>query len=504
MILSSKDFGRRWLFVVAAVGCFASGCSDDAGTTSQDTTGSDTVADASATDTIADASATDTGTDASATDAGTDASATDTGAATDTSTDTGAATDTGTATDTGGGDVVSSGTIAFTLRFTDFVSSSPLEGLTVSVLDETATTDADGEVTLSVPPNADLKITMTGPGVRDYFIYHHTGASDVTLNYAVATDTTVAALEAVLQMSVDDSKGLLSVAPRERGTFGAIPGMTITADAASDLALVFDASSGTGLSPGNTTLDGSSSTAIFVNIAAGDVTPSFDSAWGWTCDGPSPIDVPAGAYVIAEYLCSYTPVEIGLELTDFLTAAPIAGATVAILGQTLTTNDQGMVAFDAPPNEDIKVAVTASGVRDYYLYRRTPDHDVVLSYALATDATIAALESALGQTVDDSKGLISISPREEGTLAMMDGMTVTLDVASDLALVFDSGATTGLSAGNTTLAGSSSTVVFINAAPGQVTPTFSDSNGDICDVGPLPVDVPAGSYVVANYQCHAP
>ena len=190
------------------------------------------------------------------------------------------------------------------LRFTDFVTSSPLEGLTVSVLDETATTDADGTVALAVPPNADLLVSVTGPGLRDHFIYHHTRAADVTLNYALATDTTIAALEAVLQMSVDNSKGLLSVAPRERDTFASIPGMTITADAASDLELVFDASSGTGLNPGSTTLDGSSSTAIFVNIAAGDVTPSFGSASGWTCDGPSPVDVPAGTYVIAEYLCT--------------------------------------------------------------------------------------------------------------------------------------------------------------------------------------------------------
>ena len=468
LLLQTNDVRTRGLWAVAGIilSCVTWGCPSATRGPSHDTIGGDTTA-----DTAADSSDQDT------------------------------------VTDTGGGDTVADTvvpTISLTLHLTDFLSTSPLVGLSVTILGETATSDSDGTVTLTVPPNADLAISVTGSGLRDHYLYHHTDTADATLSYPLATDSTVAALEAVLQLTVDDSKGLAEIATFEQGTGTPIPGLRITTDATSDLELVLDPAAAGGLSAGNTTLAGAPSAVIFVNLTAGAVTPSFDHPWGWTCEGPSPLDVPAGAYVLAEYRCTYTPVQIGLRLTDFVSTTAVVGATVAVQGQTLTSDAEGLVTFSAPPNDDVEAVVTGAGMRDHYIYLRTPDHDAVIPYALATDTTVSGLEAVLGLTVDDTKGILELALRVEGTLESIPGLTVTLDVAAELALVFDASSSVGISAGNTTLAGSPSTVIFVNAIAGAVTPSFTDSAGYVCDVGPIPVDLPAGSYVIADYACHLP
>src|SRR5690606_24290179 len=126
-----------------------------------------------------------------------------------------------------------------------------------------------------------------------------------------------------------DADGILSISPRVAGSDTSIAGLTITTDAASDLTLVSDAGSNTGLSAGNVTLAGATSTAIIVNVAAGDVTPSFAHPDGYVCDvGPSPVAVPAGAFVIASYECHIPPIDVALTLRDFLSKAAIEGASV--------------------------------------------------------------------------------------------------------------------------------------------------------------------------------
>lgn len=401
-------------------------------------------------------------------------------------------------------DAVAPNTAVLTLHFVDFVSQADLPALAVTALDASGTTDASGTVDLTVPVDTDIVIDVSGPGTRRHLFYLRTGAEDASLTYPLAADPTIAAFESVLQLTVDDAKGILEIAAVDASTGAPIPDLTITTDAAADVALVYDPASQTGLSVGATTIAGAPSATILVNIDAGLVTPTFTHLWGWTCTGPAALDVPAGSHVLAEYACTYIPVRQEMKITDFLSGAGIEGATVSVLGQTLTSDAEGLVAFDAPPNADVAITVTGTGFRDHVIYRRTADHEAVETYPLGTDTTISTLEEVLQLTVDDTKGILELLPREAGSRAFIPGLTVDLDVAYDLGLVFDAESATGLSAGTTTLAGSPSTVIFVNAAAGDVTPTFSDAAGNVCAVGPLPVPLAAGTYVIAEYECAVP
>ncbi|PKN56241.1 MAG: hypothetical protein CVU56_17100 [Deltaproteobacteria bacterium HGW-Deltaproteobacteria-14] len=409
-------------------------------------------------------------------------------------------------TDTGGDatDTVEPPTVVLTLHLTDFVSQADLSGLAVTIGDATGTTGDDGTVALTVAADADVVIDVTGPGTRPHLFYIHTGADDASLAYPLAADPTISAFEAILQLTIDDARGILEIAAVDADTGAPIPDLTIATDAAADVALVYDPTSQTGLSAGNTTVAGAPSAAIFVNIAAGSVTPTFTHLWGWTCTGPAALDVPAGSHVLAEYACTYTPVRQDVKLTDFVSGEVVPGATVSVLGQTLTSDAQGLVAYDAPPNADVALTVTGTGFRDHVIYRRTADHQALETYPLATDTTISTLEAALQVTVDDTKGILELTPREAGSRAFIPGLTAELDVTYDVGLVFDAEAATGLSAGTTTLAGSPSTIIFVNAAAGDVTPSFSDAAGNVCSVGPQVVPIAAGSYVIAEYECAVP
>jgi len=83
-------------------------------------------------------------------------------------------------------------------------------------------------------------------------------------------------------------------------------------------------------------------------------------------------------------------------------------------------------------------------------------------------------------------------------------VTVSLDVAYDVALVADSNSPYGFSPGNTTLVGSMSNVVFVNVAPGTVSPSFSVPDGRACDSGWGDFDAPPGAYTAAITHCERP
>lgn len=398
-------------------------------------------------------------------------------------------------------------TISFDVVMRDFLSGNALEGATVEIGDETATTDADGEASFMVAKNTDVMIKVTGDGFRDHYMHLRAGETDVTWTFDLATDNTIAAISTILGLTVDDTKGILTTAVRAAGAINTqIPGMTITSDGDPLISLVLDASSTTGINVGATTLEGSASTVIQVNVTAGDVTPTFSHPWGYTCDiGPSPVDVPAGSYVIALYTCDYEPMSLTLVMRDFLSGTAIEGLSVAIGGETETTDADGEVTFELPPNADVMALVTGEGTRDHYLHLRTPAADATITYTIATDTTISAMEALLSPlTVDDTKGLLSVSVRDAETGASIPGMTITADATSQLTLVFDTEGTGGVSAGNVTLEGSSSTAILVNVDAGEVTPTFAHDDGYVCDDGPWPVTVPAGAYVIATYRCSMP
>ncbi|HNC96680.1 MAG TPA: hypothetical protein PKW90_11180, partial [Myxococcota bacterium] len=102
--------------------------------------------------------------------------------------------------------------------------------------------------------------------------------------------------------------------------------------------------------------------------------------------------------------------------------------------------------------------------------------------------------------------VIGIFDREDhySPAHFLEGGTISLDVAYDVALVSDGNSPYGFSVGNTTLAGSMSSVIFVNVAPGTVTPSFSVPDGRPCSTGPASFDLPAGAYTTTVYYCEQP
>ena len=120
------------------------------------------------------------------------------------------------------------------------------------------------------------------------------------------SDAVLEGLATALGLTRDPSKGILSVGVLDGvpGNASALAGVTIGVDAASEAQLVFDASAPAGFSAGDTTLDGSSSASIFVNVGPGVVTPSLTPPAGYTCElGPETVEVAANGYTIVNYYC---------------------------------------------------------------------------------------------------------------------------------------------------------------------------------------------------------
>lgn len=393
------------------------------------------------------------------------------------------------------------------VTFVDFLSGAPIVGATVEQSSQTSQTTALGNAWIQVGADTyfDLKLTPSEllpaadpTAFRDHLISFYVNADRDPLGFTVATNNAIFAFEAILGLSADSAKSIVSVGVTDLA--GApIPDTTLSLDVASDLSVVFDATSQSRLSPGAKTLAGSQSRGIFINATAGDINPSFAHADGYRCEGRYPLSAPADSFVLAGYRCFTGP---RFQLTDFLTHAPLAGATVAFDGNDYVSDNRGHVYLPIADDAWYTLTVTGVGFRDHVIYGYNPAGHPGLNYTIATDTTIAAIEAVLSMTVDSSKGLLSVAVRslDEGSLEDVPGTTVTLDVASDISLVSDASSNTGIGVGNTTLAGSSSTVIFANAVAGDVTPTFAHTDGLTCQ-GEIPVNVPAGAFVISMYTC---
>ena len=198
-------------------------------------------------------------------------------------------------------------------------------------------------------------------------------------------------------------------------------------------------------------------------------------------------------------------IEVVFRFVDFLTTAPLEGATFTLGDVSETTDDEGEVTLFIEPDEPFFAELSGSGMRDHHFYNRITQPDdalyTTIIYSIATDGAISAVEFGMGMSVDDSKGIISISIGDKETGENIPDVTVDADVDYEAALAFDSDATGGLSEGNTTLEGSQSAIILVNTETGDLTPSFEHDDGITCDIGQSPVPIEAGTFVLASYGC---
>jgi len=260
--------------VLFSVWSGASGCASDGGT-AQD------VVDDVAVDTSAD--------DAVADDVGGDSASDDTDAAT---------------VDTAQGDTHEPvGTITLGLTLLELATNTPLGGATVTAGDATGVTATDGTLSIEVPADADVTLTVTGDEMRDHLLNFHTGVEAEQRTYELVVDGIVAAFEATLGGTFDDARGNAMIRV-EDAAGQPISGMEITTDSAAEVAIVVYESSPSGVGLGNTTEEGPLAAILFANMQPGQVTPAFSHPSSYTCSGVSPLDVPAGAIVFGDYRCT--------------------------------------------------------------------------------------------------------------------------------------------------------------------------------------------------------
>ena len=206
----------------------------------------------------------------------------------------------------GGGDT-GTATVALTLGFSEFFTQAPVVGATVTQGSDTQTTDASGNVTFQVQPNTNISLKLTADGYHDFYIYRPVGSIDWSTTLGLASDASISSLATALGITIDPSKALVNVnvLQGDLATGNSQQGgATVDLDASYDVALVTDAKSTYGISPGNTTLDGSQAAVVFVNADPGTITSTITPPTGTACDlGSNSFDVPAGAFGVASVYC---------------------------------------------------------------------------------------------------------------------------------------------------------------------------------------------------------
>ena len=172
-------------------------------------------------------------------------------------------------------------------------------GLELEIDGVQATTVADDGATFTLFAGTDVMLMMNGDGFREHHIYLRVPEQDASWNFQVANNNTLTTIGSGFGSAPDDTKAIITVAVRSLENTS-IPGMTITGDLEAEATVVF---SGASVAPGNTTLEGSLSSAVMINVDPGDLTATFEHDDDYTCEGPSPVSLEANTYVITTFIC---------------------------------------------------------------------------------------------------------------------------------------------------------------------------------------------------------
>ena len=166
-----------------------------------------------------------------------------------------------------------------------------------------------------------------------------------------------------------------------------------------------------------------------------------------------------------------------------MTGAPIVGADASDGTQTTTTNADGEAIFDLPAASMYTVTISPPDGPPIRFLGETSGEDLAMSRFIPTYDTLDLLGGLLGATYDATKGILSVNvvrPATGGGYEPLADTTVDIDLAYGLVLVNDSTSLTGYAVSNTTIAGNSSIVMFVNADTGPTLITVTPPAGYAC------------------------
>ena len=189
----------------------------------------------------------------------------------------------------------------------EFLSSVPMADCAVTANGETMTADAFGAVTLSLPGEQNVLVTVEQEGFPNSYLYTwmvgYNGSSWTT---GIPSNSSIGLIGDILDLTYDDTKGLVSIfihhseATEDSGIVPSLDGATVELDANYGAALM---NNGTlaGLTPGNTVMGKG---VTFVNVDPGTISPTITTPNGETCErGHSSFEVVAGSYTESHYYC---------------------------------------------------------------------------------------------------------------------------------------------------------------------------------------------------------
>jgi hypothetical protein len=157
-------------------------------------------------------------------------------------------------------------------------------------------------VTRTLPANTTSALGLEQADFPDHLLYPTMLEADRAETFDLGSVATNSALATALSRTRDPAKGQPSIGVIDGapGSSNRLVDATIGVDAVSEAQSVFERRAQSGLSPGDTTLSGSSSASILVHVSAGTVTPTITPPWGSTHElGPTTVEVAANGSTIA-------------------------------------------------------------------------------------------------------------------------------------------------------------------------------------------------------------
>jgi len=195
----------------------------------------------------------------------------------DTDTDTTVETETETETET----ATDPDRVAVDFALVDLLTGNPVEDMELTVDGDSATTNGDGEATVTVALDADFEITGSQENYYDH-VWVGYGGQDHSYSTNMLSRAGGTLLASQLGLTIDPSKGVVVVTVADANG-SPIADTAVTLDASSDLSLVPNDAEALGFSAGNVTLANNNAWVIFVNVDAGDLAVTVDTPDGLPC-----------------------------------------------------------------------------------------------------------------------------------------------------------------------------------------------------------------------------
>ncbi len=169
---------------------------------------------------------------------------------------------------------------------TSFPSDAPLAGARAEAGDATGSTDATGTVVLPIPTREGFAARFVYPDFHDTWQYGFNDDDSFTVrSYKVSRETT-AAITSSVGVTLDPAQGIVVgvvFTVDDTGSLAYLPGASVSLDVPVEASMVPDATGSAGFSLGDTTRDDAQSWVIFLNVPAGEVTPTVTPPGDQVC-----------------------------------------------------------------------------------------------------------------------------------------------------------------------------------------------------------------------------